>query len=235
MKRRQINTIFLIIALILVGFNLYRYYMSWRQSRLLPDFEVSNVRILNNLEPRTIVHYELKNNGSTTANYVITAVSPIDGNDSLPAYFEKVLVGETVSINRKIPLENYTKLKIGVNCLIFSKAKYYIVAPNLEPDIPTIPDFIIYNLSLTPFFKNNITVYNAVFSIMNIGGSPAHNVNISVETASSIIMSVLPENEPSRVTIVLDSLSWEGIEVYITCDEGVRQLYYLEKYNLNLS
>lgn len=231
MKRGQINKIFLIIAIILSGFNLYRYYMSLSKPRLLPDFEVSNVRILNNLELRTIVHYELKNNGSTTADYVITAVSPIDGNDSLPFYFEKLSVGETVSINRKIPLENYTKLKIGVNCLTFSEAKYYIVTPNLEPDVTTIPDFIIYNLSLTTFFKNNITVYNAVFSIMNIGGSPAHNVNISVETASSIIMSVLPENEPSRVNMVLDSLSWEGIEVYITCDEGVKQLYYLEKYD----
>jgi len=231
MKRKQINTIFLIIAIILAGFNLYRYYMSWHQSRLLPDFEVSNIRIFNNFEPRTIVHYELKNNGSATANYVITAVSPIDGNDSLPAYFEKLSVGETVSINRKISLEDYTNLEIGVNCLTFSEAKYYIVTPDLEPDIPTIPDFIIYNLSLTQFFKNNITIYNAVFSIMNIGGSPAHNVNISVETASSIIMSVLPENEPSRVTMILDVLSWEGIEVYITCDDGVRQLYYLKKYN----
>lgn len=231
MKRRQINTIFLIIAIIIAGFNLYRYYLSCSKLRLLPDFEVSNVRILNNLEPRTIVHYELKNNGSTTANYVISAVSPIDGNDSLPVYFEKLSVGETVSINRKIAFENYTKLKICVNCLTFSEAKYYIVTPNLEPDIPTIPDFIIYNLSLTPFFKNNITVYKAVFSIMNIGGSPAHNVNISVETASSVIMSVLPENELGRVTMVLNSLSWEGIEVYITCDEGVRQLYYLEKYD----
>ncbi|MBA7684641.1 hypothetical protein ES703_93047 [subsurface metagenome] len=231
MKRGQINKVFLIIAIILSGFNLYRYYMSWSKPRLLPDFEVSNVRILNNLELRTIVHYELKNNGSTTADYVITAVSPIDGNDSLPFYFEKLSVGETVSINRKIPLENYTKLKIGVNCLTFSEAKYYMVTPNLEPDVTTIPDFIIYNLSLTTFFKNNITVYNAVFSIMNIGGSPAHKVNISVETASSIIMSVLPENEPSRVNMVLDSLSWEGIEVYITCDEGVKQLYYLEKYD----
>lgn len=231
MKKKNIKTIFLIIAIILAGFNLYRYYMSWHQSRLLPDFEVSNVRIFNNLEPKTIVHYELRNNGSTTANYVITEISPIDGNNSLPAYFEKLSVGETVSINRKIPLDNYTKLKIGVNCFTFSKAKYYIVTPNLEPDISTIPDFIIYNLSLTPFFRNNITVYNTVFSIMNIGGSPAHNVNISVETASSIIMSVLPENEPSRVTMVLDSLSWEGIEIYITCKEDVRQLYYLEKYN----
>jgi len=231
MKKRQMNTIFLIIVIILAGFNLYRYYMSWRQSRLLPDFEISNVRILNDLEPRTIVHYELKNNGSTTANYIITVVSPIDGNDSLPAYFEKLSVGETVSINRKIPHENYTRLKIGVNCFKFSKAKYYIVTPNLEPDISPIPDFIVYDLSLTPIINNNITVYNTVFSIMNIGGSPAHNVNVSVETASSIIMPVLPENEPSRVSMVLSSLAWEGIEVYITCDEGVRQLYYLESYD----
>ena len=231
MKRGQLNTIFLVVAIILAGINLYRYYLRWQQSTLLPDFEVVNVRTLNNLEPRTIVHYELRNNGSINANYVITAVSPIDGNDSLPAYFEEMSVGDIVSINRKIPLENYTQLKIGVNCMRFSKPKYYTITLNPEPYISAIPDFIVYNLSITPFILNNVTVYNAVFSIMNIGGLPAHNVNVSVEPKSNTAISVLPENEPTRVTMVLDSLSWEGVDVHITCDEGVEQLYYLEKYS----
>jgi hypothetical protein len=229
--RGQLNTILFIIALIVGGMNLYRFYLRYREATSLPDFEVYDVRTYDGLEPRTLVHYQIRNVGASTALEVVTAVSLLDGNESLPAYFESILVGEAVSINRKIPPDDYTKLGIGVYSLGFKETKFYTVVPDSDPEPPESPDFIVYNLTLTPLLEDNQTIYRSDFWIMNIGGSPSHGVDVSLAPASRKMIPLLPVEEPMMITLNLESLSWEGIDVEISCDEGVRQKYMLAEYD----
>jgi hypothetical protein len=229
-NRGQYNTLIFIVLAFMAGYNLYRYYSSWRQASILPEFEVFDVRTLNNLEPTTIVHYQMRNVGKTTAQEVVTAVSPVDGNDSLPAFFESVPVGGTVSVNRKIPPGDYSEVRIGVYCNGFSKTVFYTVEPNVESDPPLTPDFIVYNLSHTDEPEVNTTAHGAIFWIMNIGGSTAHNVNVSIVQGTSFLIPVLRAGDSEEVTVLIDSTSWKGLEVYITCDEGIIQLYLLVEY-----
>lgn len=228
MKKGQISTILLILALVGGGLNLYyRYY--WLPKKQRPAFEVFDVRTFNDLEPMTIVHYQIKNVGGSTAHEVLTSVAPIDGNASLPAYFTNISVGESVSVNRRIPLGQYTRLKIGVICLEFEKAKYYTVEPNVKPEPPSRPDFLVYNLSITTITEGNQTLVKAVFWVMNIGGEPAHSVNVSVMDGGYAIIPTLSVGMPMRLTFDLEALL-QVVDVEVSCEEGVRQTYFLREY-----
>jgi hypothetical protein len=229
--RGQLNTILFIIALILGGMNLYRFYLRYREATSLPEFEVYDVRTYVDLEPRTLVHYRIRNVGSSTALKVVTAVSPLDGNESLPAYFERISVGESVSINRKIPSGDYAKLEVGVYSLGFKETKFFTVEPDADPEPQESPDFIVYNLTLTLLPEDNQTIYRSDFWIMNIGGSSAHSVDVSLSPVSKTMIPLLPVEEPTMMTLNLESLSWKGIDVEISCDEGVRQKYMLAEYD----
>jgi hypothetical protein len=229
--RGQLNTILFIIALIAGGMNLYRFYLRYREATSLPEFEVYDVRTYDGLEPRTLVHYQIRNVGASTALEVVTAVSPIDGNYSLPAYFESIPVGEPVSINRKILPGDYTKLRVSVYSLGFKETKFFTVVPDADPKPPESPDFIVYNLTLTALPEDNRTIYRADFGMMNIGGSPAHGVDVSLAPASRTMIPLLPVEEPWMITLDLESLSWEGVDVEISCDEGVSQKYLLAEYD----
>jgi hypothetical protein len=226
MKRDKINIILLIVALIGVGVNVYRYYLADIINR--PEFIILDVRILKGLEPLTIVHYRIKNVGSATAHYVATAVSSINGNYSLPAFFEKIDAGESVSVNLRVPDDNYSQIKVGISCKEFNDVKYYDVQINNASKILD-PDFIIYNLSYRYIIKNNETITEASFWIMNIG-SPAHNVNITLGIASNISIPVLYQGEKKMIIMNTSSPIWLGIHVEIVCDEGIRQTHYLTRY-----
>lgn len=231
MTRGQLNTILFIVALVLGGMNLYRFYLSYRGATRLPEFEVYDVRTYDGLEPRKLVHYRIRNVGASTALEVVTAVSPIGGNYSLPAYFESIPVGESASINRKIHQGDYSELRVSVYSLGFKENKFFTVVPDADPEPPEIPDFIVYNLTLTTLPEDNLTIYRAVFWMMNIGGSPAHGVDVSLAAASRTMIPLLPVEEPMMITLDLESLSWEGVEVEISCDEGVSQKYFLAEYD----
>ncbi len=228
MKKGQISTILLILALIGGGINLYyRYYWLPRSQR--PAFEVFDVRAFNDLEPMTIVHYQIRNVGGSTAHEVLTSVAPVDGNASLPAYFQNISVGEAVSVNRRIPLGQYTKLKIGIICLEFQKAKYYTVEPDVKPEPPPSPDFLVYNLSIITVGEGNQTSNRAVFWIMNIGGSTAHRVNVFLAEGGYTVIPTLSVGIPMRLIIDLRSLP-QVVDVEVSCEEGVRQTYFLREY-----
>ena len=231
MTRGQLNTILFIIALIVGGMNLYRFYLRYREATSLPEFEVYDVRTYDGLEPRTLVHYRIRNVGGSTALEVVTAVSPLDGNESIPAYFESIPVGESVSINRKIPPGDYAKLGVGVYSLGFKETKFFTVVPDADPEPPESPDFIVYNLTLTPLPEDNQTIYRSDFWMMNIGGSPAHGVDVSLAPASRMMIPLLPIEEPMMMTLNLESLSWKGVDVEISCDESIRQKYMLADYD----
>jgi len=226
MKRDKINIILLIIALIGVSVNFYRYYLEDIINK--PEFIILDVRVFDDLEPLTIIHYRIKNVGRAPAHYVATAVSSIYGNDSLPAFFEKIEAGESVSVNLRVPRENYTQIKVGISCEEFNDVKYYDVHINNTSKILD-PDFIVYNLSYRYVVKNNKTITEACFWIMNIG-SPAHNINITLGIESNISIPFLNQGEKKMITMNTSSPIWLGIHVEIVCEEGIRQEHYLTRY-----
>lgn len=228
MKKGQINTIFLILALIGGVINLYRYYSV--QGGKKPDFEIFDVRTFNDLEPMTIVHYQIRNVGRSTAHEVLTSVSAIGGNETPPALFANLSIGKAVSVNRKISPGDYTQLRVGVICREFEKAKYYNVETDLGPEPPQRPDFIVYNLTLGSTSDDNQTSNRATFWIMNIGGLTAHNVDISLKDGSGTLIYVIPPGGSAKLSLDSGSLTWEGVVVEISCDEGVEQNYFLVEY-----
>lgn len=229
MNRKQINTIFLILAIVGgVAINLHRFY-SLRGGRK-PAFEIFDVRTFNDLEPATIVHYQIRNTGRSEAHEVLTSVSPIGGNESQPAFFATLSRGEAASVNTKIPTGDYTQLRVGVICREFRKAEYKNVEPNLTPDPPLRPDFVVYNLTLHSSTDDNITSIRATFWIMNIGGSTAHDVVVSLEGGTSTSINVIPPGESAFLSLDPGSIDWEAVIVYISCVEGVEQNYFLIDY-----
>lgn len=230
MKKRQINTILLVLAIIGgVAINLYRYYSLKGGKK--PEFEVFDVRTFSDLEPMTIVHYQIKNVGRSTAHDVLTSVSPIGGNETPPAFFANLSIGKTASVNREIPLGDYAQLRVGVICREFEKAKYYNVEPDLRPDPSPKPDFIVYNLTLSSTSEDNQTSIRAIFWLMNVGGSTAHNVVVSLEDGSSTTVYAIPQEESVKISLDTRSITWEGVFVEVSCDEGVEQNYFLVEYS----
>jgi len=228
MKKEHINTIFLI--LVLVGgivINVFRFFPDIGIGK--PEFEVFDVRTFNDLEPATIVHYQLKNVGRATAHDVLTSVSTVGGNGTSPAFFQTISRGEAVSVNRNIPLGNYEELRIGVLSKEL-KAKYYTVKPDAKPDPPPTPDFIVYNLTITTTSEDNQTINMASFGIMNIGGSAAHNVDLSLEGGSNSSIPLITQGEAKMISIELRTITWKGVGVKVSCNEGIIQTYYLIEY-----
>jgi len=229
MKKGQLGTILLLMALVGGAVNLYRYYVI--QGSKKPAFEVFDVRTFNDLEPMTIVHYQIRNVGDLTAHDVLTSVSTIGGNETPPAFFDNLSIGEAVSVNRKVPLGRYAKLRVGVLCRELRKAIYYAVEPDLEPDPPPNPDFIVYNLTLASVEEDNQTIAQATFWIMNIGGSAAHDVNVSVAEGPSTLVPLLPPGESKRLFMGPILITWGGLDIEIACKEGVKQIYHLIEYS----
>lgn len=229
MKREQINVMLLIIALIGVCFNIYRYYFASIINK--PEFIILDIKTFNNLEPLTIVHYRIKNVGNAPAHQVSTMISSINGSKSLPAFFEKIDIGESVSVNLRIKCDQYTQLKVEISCFELGDVKFYDVQATNESEIFFNPDFIVYNLSYRFITQGNQTITEAEFWILNIG-SPAHNINVSLGSSSYSIISYLSHGEAKKIIMNTTSTIWLGIHVDITCDEGVKQTHYLTRYDL---
>jgi hypothetical protein len=229
MKRKQINTIFVILAIAGgVVINFYRFYPL--QGGKTPKFEIFDVRTFNDLEPTTIVHYQVRNVGRSEAHEVLTSVSPIEGNESQPAFFATFSIGEVASVNSRISPGDYPQLRVGVICREFRKAKYYNVEPNLKPDPPQKPDFIVYNLTLHSSTEDNITSNRATFWIMNIGGATATDIAVSLEGGTGTSIDSIPPGESMFLSLDPGSIDWEAVIVYISCEEGVEQNYFLIDY-----
>lgn len=229
MRKGQINTIIL-ITIIIVGIvlNLYRFFPSLGTKK--PKFEIFDVRTFNDLEPMTIVHYQLKNVGKAVATEVLTSISYTETNQTPPAYFPLLTPGEAVSVNRKIPMGQYVELRIGVVSIELGEPKYYTVKPDLLPEPPPRPDFIVYNLTFTSSPSENQTLKRAVFWIMNIGGFPAHDIKISLYGIIGTSIDLIEPGESKRLSLDLNTITWEGLDVQISCNEGVRQTYFLINY-----
>lgn len=229
MRKGQINTIIL-ITIIIVGvvLNVYRFFPSLGTRK--PQFEIFDVRTFNDLEPTTIVHYQVKNVGRVAANEVLTSISFAETNQTPPAYFPSLPPGEAVSVNRKIPLGHYVELQIGVVSIELSKPKYYTVKTDVPPEPPQKPDFIVYNLTFTSLPSNNQTVRRAVFWIMNIGGTVAHEVQVSLYGMIGTTIDLLAPGESKMLPLDLTTITWEGLDVEISCSEGIKQAYFLIEY-----
>ncbi len=229
MNRKQINTIFVILAIVGgVVINFFRFYPLQGGKR--PEFEIFDVRTFNDLEPTTIVHYQVRNAGRSEAHEVLTSVSPIGGNESQPAFFATLSIREVASVNSRIPPGDYLQLRVGVICREFRKAKYYNVETNLRPDPPQKPDFIVYNLTLHSSTEDNITSKRATFCIMNIGGATANDIAVSLEGGTGTSIDSISSGESKFLSLDPGSIDWEAVIVYISCEEGVEQNYFLIDY-----
>lgn len=230
MKKGQINTIIFVLVLIFgIALNIFRFFPNSGVKK--PSFEIFDVRMFNDLDPVTIVHYQIRNVGKTEAYEVLTSVSYAGGNESPPAFFANISVGKAVSANRNIPLGRYTELKIGIIHRENRKVNFYTVVPDIKPDPPPTPDFIVYNLTLRSTSDDAMSKNRSIFWIMNIGGSTAHNVNVSLEGGLSTLIPSIQKGESIRVSIEQHTITWEGVDIEIICSEGVRQVYHLIDYN----
>ena len=63
MKKGQINTIIFVLVLIIgIALNIFRFFPYFGVKE--PSFEVFDVRLYDDLDPVTIVHYQIKNTKS---------------------------------------------------------------------------------------------------------------------------------------------------------------------------
>lgn len=229
MKKKCINLI--IVTLAIVGglaINLLRFLPLGRSQR--PEFEVFDVRTFSDLESSTIIHYQIKNVGKVVALDLLTSVSAPGGNETPPAFFPSLKPGESASVNRNIPLGDYSELIVGVFCRGLEKSEYFTVEPDVKPEPPQNPDFVVYGLKLTNFTEGNQTGWRADFWIMNIGGSEAHDVIVSVDMRAVTTIGLLSPMEAKELVLVLEMITWQGLDVNISCREGVEQTYYLIEY-----
>ncbi len=229
LTRGQLNTVIIVLLLIIgISINVIRFFPDIGKKEA--SFEVVDVRTFNDLEPMTTVHYVLRNVGKAEAFDVLTSVSSKNGNESLPAFFEEISIGGEVSVNRRLPHGRYSELIVRVLHRDSKKVEEFIVEPDLGEYSIAAPDFIAYNLTLYKETKDNATINMAKFWVMNIGGSTANGVNVSLDGGDSRFFSTLEPGEPKKVTLDRGAVTWYGVDVTIYSDEGVLQVYHMTEY-----
>ncbi len=229
MTRGQLNTVIVVVLLIIgVSINVVRFFPDIGKRK--PSFMVEDVRTFNDLEPVTIVHYVLRNVGKAEALGVLTSVSYKTGNESLPAFFDEIPVGGGVSVNRRLPQGQYSEFVVRVLHRDAKKVEEFVVEPDAEANQMSEPDFIVYNLTLYSVAEDNKTENMAMLWVMNIGGSAANGVSVSIDGGGSTMLPVLEPGEDERVILNRGAAIWEGVDVAISSDEGIMQVYHIAEY-----
>lgn len=231
MTRGQLNTVIVVVLLIIgISVNVIRFFPDIGKKK--PSFEVVDVRTFNELEPTTIVHYLLRNVGKADAFDVLTSVSTKTGNESLPAFFDEIPVGGRVSVNRRLPQGNYSELVVRVLHRDAKKVEECVVKPNTGGNPMSEPDFIAYNLTLHSTSEGNVTMNWATFWVINIGGSSANGVKVSIDGGGNTTLSVLGPGRSEKIVLERGAATWEGVDVTVSSMEGVLQVYHIAEYKL---
>ncbi len=229
MTRGQLNTVIVAVLLLIgISINVIRFFPDIGKGK--PSFEVTDVRTFNDLEPVTIVHYVLRNVGKAEAFDVLTSVSNKTGNESLPAFFDEIPVGGGVSVNRRLPQGRYSELTVRVLHRDAKKVEEFVVEPDTEANPMSEPDFIAYNLTLYSVIDDNMTKNMAMLWVMNIGGSAANGVNVSIDGGGGTTLSVLGPGENQRIVLERGAATWDGVDVTVSSDEGALQVYHIAVY-----
>jgi hypothetical protein len=229
LTRGQLNTVIVVLLLIIgISINVVRFFPDIGKRK--PSFEVVDVRTFSDLEPVTIVHYVIRNVGKADAFDVLTSVSNKTGNESLPAFFDEIPVGGAASVNRRLPRGRYTELTVRVLHKDTKKVEEFIVEPDVEANPLPEPDFIAYNLTLYSIAEDNTTINWAMLWVMNIGGSSANDVNVSIDGGGSTALPVLEPGEAEKIILERGAATWEGVDVTVSSDEGLTQVYHITEY-----
>jgi hypothetical protein len=217
----------IVVVLLIIGIsiNVIRFFPEIGKKK--PSFEVVDVRAFNDLEPTTIVHYLLINIGKAEAFDVLTSVSSKKGNESLPAFFDEIPVGVSVSVNRRLPQGNYSELLVRVLHRDTRKIEEFVVEPNTGGNLMSEPDFIAYNLTLYSTSEDNVTMNWANFWVINIGGSSANGLKVSIDGGGNTTLSVLEPGRSEKILLERGAATWEGVDVTMSSMEGALQVYHI--------
>jgi hypothetical protein len=229
LTRGQLNTVIVALLLIIgISINVARFFPDIGKRR--PSLEVVDVRTFNDLEPVTIVHYVIRNVGKAAAYDVLTSVSGKTGNESLPAFFDEIPVGGASSVNRRLPSGQYPELTVKVLHREAKKVEEFVVEPDVEANPLPEPDFIAYNLTLYSITEDNTTVNWAMLWVVNVGGSSANDVKVSIYGGGNTALPVLEPGEAEKIILERGVATWEGVDVTVYSDEGVTQVYHITEY-----
>ena len=65
---------------------------------------------------------------------------------------------------------------------------------------------------------------------MNIGGATANDIAVSLEGGTGTSIDSISSGESKFLSLDPGSIDWEAVIVYISCEEGVEQNYFLIDY-----